>query len=95
MFAYLYTYYSSVAIVLLAFIAVTVIYYRFRSREGFQTSTNGTLKNSAKCSMMNLVLDGARKNLQKAKDGGDQSSIKLLQTSLDSIEAEMKGMSCS
>ena len=67
----------------------------FVSREGFQgANANGT-ENPATCAMMKLIIEKSKANLQKAIELADAESVKRLQTSLDSIEAEMKTTGCS
>jgi len=67
----------------------------FVSREGFQEpNVNGT-ESPATCAMMKLIIENSKKNLQKAMELADAESIKKLQTSLDSIEAEMRTTGCS
>jgi hypothetical protein len=70
------------------------IHKLFVSREGFQGANATGGESPATCAMMKLIIEKAQANLQKAKELADTESIKKLQISLDSIEAEMKTTGC-
>jgi nitrogenase molybdenum-iron protein alpha/beta subunit len=82
------------ALILVGFVVRWGIHKLFVSREGFQgTNASGT-ESSATCAMMKLIIEKSQANLEKAKELADAESIKRLEASLESIQAEMDKMGC-
>lgn len=64
-------------------------------REGFQNSAITAITDTpATCAMMNLIVESSNTKLEAAKKRGDQSQVKPLQETYESILAEKERMGC-
>jgi len=82
------------ALILVVVVIRWGIHQLFISREGFQAPNVSGGETAATCAMMKLIIEKSKANLQKAQEIADAESIKRLQASLDSIQAEMKKTGC-
>lgn len=82
------------ALILVVIVIRWGLHKLFVSREGFQEPNAGGAESPATCAMLKIILEKAKANIQRAEQLGNAESVKTLQTSLESIETEMKTTGC-
>jgi hypothetical protein len=82
------------ALILVGIVIRWGLHKLFVSREGFQGPNAGGTESPATCAMMKLIIEKSQANLEKAKELADAESIKKLEASLESIQAEMDKTGC-
>ena len=83
-----------ILIILIIPIGLYIMYYMFKSKEGFQTSQPPTKNTPATCLIMLSAYERMNNNLQNAKNANDVDQVKNMEIALKSVEVEMKNMGC-
>ena len=82
-------------LILLMLIPLTayLVYYFLKKRDGFQ-NPGKTSNTPASCTIIKSVIEQINENLKKAKESNDMTLVKNIETSLSSINEQMKKMGC-